>query len=71
MNQAEFERQGGAALDALFLPFGTEALLIPMVILNSQNAFRYATVAACGAVAGSSPSPAKRPVSKVGMRKAW
>lgn len=42
-----------AALDALFLPFGTEALLIPMVILNSQNAFRYATVAACGAVAGS------------------
>jgi len=42
-----------AALEGAFMPFPTEMLLIPMVLLSPNHAFRYALIATSGSISGA------------------
>lgn len=50
---AEFVLFCAAFLEGMFLPVPVDLLLIPMVLLNVDRAFRYAMIATAGSVAGS------------------
>jgi membrane protein YqaA with SNARE-associated domain len=51
--QAEQALFGVAFLEACVLPFAAETLMIPMILVNFDKAFRYAVVATLGSVAGA------------------
>lgn len=42
-----------AALESVFVPVSADTLLIPMVLLNTDRAFRYAMIATTGSVCGA------------------
>jgi membrane protein YqaA with SNARE-associated domain len=51
--QAEVALFGIAALEGMLLPFPADFLLIPMVMLTPDKAFRYALIATAGSVCGA------------------
>ena len=42
-----------AALESVFVPVSADMLLIPMILLNTDRAFRYAMIATAGSVCGA------------------